>query len=291
MLPRSPRTQRSPSGETGAPASPASGLGCTSGQAFRRAVARSRTARLCATRQSRALVSLAASDSRRIIAVMPIDVPVSCTCGAVAGLVRGVTPENSRRLSCMCDDCQVYAQYLGRAEEMLDRYGGTDLSYATQSRVEIVAGRDRLLGIRLYPTGILRVYTACCRTPVAHVPSAKMAFVGIPHLFMREGPGGTTRDAVLGPLTLRLQGRYCRGEMPRGAHSGTPAGATAAAMMQVVWDSLRGRQRPSAFHEALSNAPAVPVTVLSADDLQRLRGPSQASAPLPTQSGVPQGCS
>jgi hypothetical protein len=32
---------------------------------------------------------------------------------------------------------------------------------------------------------ILRVYTACCGTPVAHVPSAKMAFVGIPHLFMR----------------------------------------------------------------------------------------------------------
>jgi hypothetical protein len=222
---------------------------------------------------------------------MSIDVPVSCTCGAVAGIVRGVTPANSRRLSCMCDDCQVYAQYLGRADEILDRHGGTDLSYATQNRVEVVAGREQLRGVRLYPAGILRVYTACCRTPVAHVPSAKMAFVGIPHLFMRAGPAGITRDAVLGPLVLRLQGRYCRGELPEGAHSGTPAGAWAKAMVQVAWDSMRGRQRPSAFHEARSNLPAVPMTVLSANDLQWLRGQGLQGPALPARSELPQGCS
>jgi hypothetical protein len=226
-----------------------------------------------------------------IITGMPIDVPVSCTCGAVAGIVRGVTPANSRRLSCMCDDCQVYAQYLGRADEILDRHGGTDLSYATQNRVEVVAGGKQLRGVRLYPAGILRVYTACCRTPVAHVPSAKMAFVGIPHLFMRSKEAGMTRDAVLGPLVLRLQGRYCRGEMPEGAHSGTPAGPWAKAMGQVVWDSMRGRQRPSVFHEASSNSPSVPVTVLSANDLQRLRGLVTYEAALPAQGGRPQGCS
>ena len=199
---------------------------------------------------------------------MPIDVPVSCTCGAVAGIVRGVTPANSRRLSCMCDDCQVYAEYLGRADEILDLHGGTDLSYATQNRVELLAGREQLRSVRLYSAGMLRVYTACCRTPVAHVPSAKMAFVGIPHLFMRAGPAGITRDAVLGPLVLRLQGRYCRGDMPRGAHSGTPAGPWAKAMVQVGWDTMLGRQKRSAFHEAPSNVPAFPVTVLSATDLE-----------------------
>src|SRR5688572_11419007 len=86
-----------------------------------------------------------------ILAAMPIDVPVSCTCGAVAGFVRGVTPVNSRRLSCMCDDCQVYAEYLGRADEILDRHGGTDLSYATQNRVQVVEGHEQLRGVRLYP--------------------------------------------------------------------------------------------------------------------------------------------
>jgi hypothetical protein len=222
---------------------------------------------------------------------MPIDVPVSCTCGVVAGVVRDVTPANSRRLSCMCDDCQVYAEYLGRADEILDRHGGTDLSYATQNRVQIVEGHEQLRGVRLYAAGILRVYTACCRTPVAHVPSAKMAFVGIPHLFMRTESAGMTRDAVLGPLVLRLQGRYCRGDMPVGAHSRTPAGPWAKAMVQVVCDSLRGRQRPSAFHGESSNVPAVPVTVLSALDLQRLRRPAMRGAVLPGERGLPQGCS
>jgi hypothetical protein len=230
-------------------------------------------------------------DPRCTITVMPIDVPVSCTCGAVAGTVRAVTPANSRRLSCMCDDCQLYAEYLGRADEILDRHGGTDLSYATQNRVELVAGREQLRGVRLSLAGMLRVYTACCRTPVAHVPSATMAFVGIPHLFMRAGPAGITRDAVLGPLVLRLQGRHCRGELPEGAHSGTPAGPWAKAMVQVVWDSMCGRHRPSAFHEAPSNVATVPVTLLSADDLQQLRGQGVQGSALSVRSRLPQGCS
>ena len=237
------------------------------------------------------LTGLAAAPAPGIIVPMPIDVPVSCTCGAVEGIVRGVTPANSRRLSCMCDDCQAYAEYLGRAGEILDPYGGTDLSYATQDRVEVLAGREQLRGVRLYASGILRVYTACCRTPVAHVPSAKMAFVGIPHLFMRVGPAGISRDVLLGPLALRLQARYCRGEMPGGAHSGTPAGPWAKAMLQVAWDSMRGRHRPSAFHEAPLNFPSVPVSVLSATALERLRGRGTQGAALSVHRGLRQGCS
>jgi Family of unknown function (DUF6151) len=190
----------------------------------------------------------------------------------------------------MCDDCQVYAEYLGRADEILDRHGGTDVSYATQDRVELASGREHLRGLRLYPAGILRVYTACCLTPVAHVPSPKLAFVGIPHLFMRSTTAGITRDTVLGPLVLRLQARYCRGEMPEGAHWGTPAGPWAKAMVQVAWDSIRGRQRPSAFHEATSSLPAVPVTVLSENDLQRLRKKAIHGKLLPTQGRPTQGC-
>lgn len=222
---------------------------------------------------------------------MPFDVPVSCTCNAVAGIVRGVTWANSRRLSCMCDDCQVYAQYLGRDLEILDAHGGTDLSYATQNRVEILSGREHLRAVRLYPTGILRVYSECCRTPVAHVPSPKIAFVGIPHLFMRQGPDGVTRDVMLGPLVHRFQGRYSRGEMPKGAHRGTPAAPWAKAMVQVAWDSIRGRQEPSAFHQTSSGEPAVPLTVLRSTDLDRLRGRSAPVAELPTHPRLPQGCS
>jgi hypothetical protein len=211
---------------------------------------------------------------------MSVDVPLGCLCGEITGVVVGVTRANSRRLACMCDDCQVYAHHLGRADELLDAYGGTDLSYATQSRITITAGAELLRAVRLYPNGLLRVYAGCCRTPVAHVPSPKMAFVGIPHLFMRDVP----RDALLGPLVRRFQGRFARGEMPPGAHRGTPFGPWLAAMWTVVWDSLRGRQRPSAFHELRSGAPTMPTHVIAPAELAALRGDSHLL-------GEPLGCS
>src|SRR5688572_22565351 len=138
---------------------------------------------------------------------MAVDLSLRCSCGAVSGLLRGVTPANSFRLSCLCDDCQMYAHHLGRAGDLLDAHGGTELSYATQSRLSIVTGRERLRALRLSEGGLLRWYAGCCNTPVAHTPSPKVAFVAVPHLFMGLG-GATSRDEVLGPLVHRLQGRF-----------------------------------------------------------------------------------
>jgi hypothetical protein len=220
---------------------------------------------------------------------MPADVAVACTCGLVTGVVRGVSAANSRRLACMCDDCQVYAHYLGRADEILDPHGGTDLSYATQNRVSISTGRDRLRAVRLYETGVLRVYAGCCRTPVAHLPSPKIAFVGIPHLFLRCGAGGQSRDAILGPLVHRLQGRYCRGELPKGAHSGTPLGLWTRAMVRVAWDTACNRQQPSPFHEAGSYSPVVVPELLSSGELEGLRAHLERRNSR-ASPGVPLGC-
>jgi hypothetical protein len=226
----------------------------------------------------------------RYTLLMPFDVPLMCTCGAVAGVVRGVTPANANRLSCMCDDCQVYAHYLGRADAILDSHGGTDLSYATQARVSILKGREQLQAVRLSATGILRVYAGCCRTPVAHVPSPKVAFVGIPHLFMDHGPSSRFRDEVVGPLVHRLQGRYCRGELPEGAHSGTPLPLLVRGLTRMFWDSVRGQQTPSPFHEGAANTPVAVPIVLGSTEIELLR----AYLPPPRRSvrdGLASGCS
>jgi hypothetical protein len=191
----------------------------------------------------------------------------------------------------MCDDCQVYAHYLGRASAILDANGGTDLSYATQARVSISKGGEHLHAVRLRETGMLRVFTECCRTPVVHVPSPKIAFVGIPHLFMRDGPGGRSRDAILGPLLHRLQGRYGWGELPEGAHLGTPSNLWAKAMVRVLWDSACGRQWPSSFHDRASNRPLVSVTVLSSAELKCLRGHLRTGESGQVRIDVPAGCS
>lgn len=165
----------------------------------------------------------------------------------------------------------MYAHHLGRAEEILDLYGGTDFSYATQQRVSIEKGATYLVAVQLYAKGILRVYAACCRTPVANVPSPQIAFVGIPHLFMRHEGGSEERDRVLGPIVHRLQGRYARGEMPAGAHPGTPTHLLIRGLSSVVWDTLRGCQRPSPFHASGSNRPIAEPILLSAAQRERLR--------------------
>jgi hypothetical protein len=204
-----------------------------------------------------------------------------------------VTAGNATRLACLCDDCQIYAHYLGRAAEMLDAYGGTDLSYTIQSRIELRAGQELLRAVRLSQAGLLRVYAGCCRTPVAHVPSPKLAFVGIPHLFMRCGADPASRDALLGPLVRRFQGRFGRAPLPAGAHLGTPVGPSVQALGRAVWHTACGRHQPSPFHAPASAggalAPAMATTVLSASEKGALRARLEHLS-SPVGALAPQGC-
>jgi hypothetical protein len=220
---------------------------------------------------------------------MPIDVSLGCTCGTVAGLVRGVTPANACRLSCRCDDCQIYAHYLRRADAVLDIHGGTELFYSTQARISITAGAEQLRTVRLYPTGMLRVFAGCCRTPVAHVPSPKLAFVGIPHLFMRQGPSFPSKDEVLGRHVHKLQGRFGRGPLADDVHSGTPLALTVWGMSRMLWHTARGLHVPSPFHDA-SGGPVHEPEVLSAVARERLRA-YLPSATLPARGARAEGCS
>lgn len=202
---------------------------------------------------------------------MTIDVPLGCSCGAVTGVLTGVTPKNSNRLSCMCDDCQVYAHFLRRAEAILDTNGGTDISYATQSRLQLMCGKEHLRAVKLTPKGIYRVYTACCKTPVAHVPSPRVAFVGIPHTFVKCEAQGLCRDQVLGPLVHRLQGRFCIGELPPGAHLSTPTYLQLKGTCRILWDTLWGMNTPSPFHAGPELTAVVNAQVLSPEEEAQLR--------------------
>ena len=51
---------------------------------------------------------------------MKVDVPIRCSCGALQGYARGISRKSGRRMACYCDDCQSFAHFLGRADEVLD---------------------------------------------------------------------------------------------------------------------------------------------------------------------------
>lgn len=89
---------------------------------------------------------------------------IRCTCGALRGEV-----EPSRRVnrgSCYCKDCQAFAHFLGRAEEILDAQGGTEVVQIASRHVRFTAGQEQLACMRLTRRGLLRWYAACCNTAI-----------------------------------------------------------------------------------------------------------------------------
>lgn len=193
---------------------------------------------------------------------MSSDLPFGCTCGCITGSVRGVTQRNARRLSCLCDDCQTYAQFLGRGAEILDVFGGTDLSYATPSQVRLEHGHEQLACVRLRAKGLLRWYARCCNTPLLHTTSSpRIAFVGIPHLALHPADAAPRRDRDLGPLRVRLQARFAKAAPPPGAHEGVPFARLAASRARILWDSLCLRHAPSPVFDPAGDPIALPLVL------------------------------
>lgn len=100
-----------------------------------------------------------------------------CRCGTVRGMVD--TRRAYARATCYCHDCQAYARHLG-VPGVMDAAGGTDIIAMNPCAVTFTAGEERISGLCLRKEGLLRWYTACCRTPLGNTPrDGKVAYVGI----------------------------------------------------------------------------------------------------------------
>ena len=119
---------------------------------------------------------------------MAKDQTIQCTCGKFAGTARSLSPAEVNHAVCYCDDCQSFAHFLGRADDVLDEHGGTEVYQVSPARVAIDQGIDHLACVRLRPKGLYRWYSACCNTPIANTVSGKIPFVGLIHTFMVKQP-------------------------------------------------------------------------------------------------------
>jgi hypothetical protein len=170
----------------------------------------------------------------------------------------------------MCDDCQAYARYLGHPDAILDANGGTDFYYPTPAQFVIRAGRDQLRCVRLSARGLLRWYTACCRTPVAHtVDSGRVPFVGVPRSFIAL-PDDAQRTALLGPISFRVRARYGKGTLPRDASPGVPLRALLLGYTLLLFAWLRRKHKPSPFFDDRGQ-PVIGATILSSAEREALR--------------------
>lgn len=201
----------------------------------------------------------------------PADLPVRCACGALRGLVRGVSPRNSYRAVCYCDDCQKYAHFLRRADEILDPHGGTEVLQTSPARLEITTGSERLACVRLTPKGILRWYAACCRTPVGNTPSTQaVPYLGLVRSCIDAASAHSSLDALPGPVRWRVFARHAKGDRAGiDAHDGVPLSAMLAVMGRVLTWRLRGEHRHSPFFDARAR-PRVRPHVLDSEELRRV---------------------
>lgn len=201
---------------------------------------------------------------------MPTDLPTRCSCGTLRGVASGVSAATGNRIVCYCDDCQLFAHFLGRADEILDPHGGSDIFQTSPARLRITEGAERLACMRLTPKGLLRWYADCCRTPIGNTLATHHdAFVGLIHACIDEAAAGRPLDAVLGPVRARVYGRYAKGGRTElRAHDGVPVSEILRVAGRLLVWRLRGDHRRSPFFDARTGRPRSTPYVLNASELR-----------------------
>ncbi len=136
---------------------------------------------------------------------MTQDVPISCACGKVGGVIRGLSRASSNHVVCPCNACQAYAHFLGRADDMLDDKGYSNIFQINPSSFELTKGLDHVACMTVTQGGPLRWYTSCCNTPLGNTaPKGGIPFLGV--LPICTG-NKSTSDAVVqmvGPVRAKV---------------------------------------------------------------------------------------
>ena len=203
---------------------------------------------------------------------MPRDLRLRCSCGALQGTAHGVSAAGGNHAVCYCDDCQAFQRFLGRASDVLDPHGGTDIFQMSAARLSLDAGREHLACMRLSPRGMCRWYAACCNTPIGNTLAApSIPFVGLISACMARPADDPSLQASLGPIRWRAFRKFARGDA-----AAVPAGETLASAvlrflgLGLMW-RLRGDGRRTPFFDPQTARPVVEPRVLTLQERQGLR--------------------
>jgi hypothetical protein len=194
--------------------------------------------------------------------------PIRCSCGKLEGTLTRTHKEN--RGICYCTDCQAFARYLRRAEQILDRSGGTDIIQTTPNNVTFTNGIEHLACMRLTPNGLLRWYASCCNTPIGNtLANYKLSFVGLVHNCLESAP--LSLDEAFGAIRMQVKTRSALGE-PKPEPFGLPRAVWSIAGM-LLKVRLDGGYKRTPFFIPGSSTPIVTPKVLSPQAREELMQP------------------
>ena len=191
---------------------------------------------------------------------------LQCQCGHVRGQLNH--PEKSARIRCYCKDCQAFAHYLGKAAEMLDAQGGSDIAVSHPQQIVFTNGADALACVSLSAAGMLRWFTSCCNTPIGNTArDKKMAFIGLSTLCLAGGSASV--DSTLGPVRMKSCTESANGKV---AGSGIVALPVLFGFgTKLLHARLSGSWRRNPFFQPGSDEPVVQPTLLDDKETERLK--------------------
>jgi hypothetical protein len=191
---------------------------------------------------------------------------LQCRCGTVKGFVKA--PRTANRVVCYCIDCQAFAHFLGRPDDVLDERGGSDVIQFPPKNVTFSQGIAALACMRLTPAGLLRWYAGCCNTPVGNsLATPKISFIGLLHTCLADP--ATSLDDSFGPV---------RAWVNTGGASGDPKPRSRGLGRAGVWlittilkARISGNYRQTPFFDISTGMPIVSPRVLSSAERDSIK--------------------
>lgn len=188
-----------------------------------------------------------------------------CQCGTLRGNVSHT--ELVCRGVCYCKDCQAYAHFLGKAGDVLDDMGGTDVIATLPQHVSFTQGLEALTCMSLSDKGMLRWYASCCNTPIGNTSrDFKVSHVGLLHNCLRDP--SASLDSAFGPVRMRVGMKSAKGTPKAMAVSTTVA--ILQFMARLIRARLDGSYKKTPFFDPATGTPRVSPKVLSAAERESL---------------------
>ncbi len=191
---------------------------------------------------------------------------LQCQCGKVRGQLSHT--ENSTRIKCYCKDCQAFAHFLGKAGDMLDAQGGSDIVVTHPQEISFTSGAEAIACMSLFEDGMLRWYASCCNTPIGNTSrNKKMAYVGLSAVCLAAAPASIERD--FGPVRMVSMTAGAKGKL---ASSGWKAVPVMVGFARALLKArLSGSYRRNPFFKDGTDEPVVARKVIAPEEYERLK--------------------
>ncbi len=191
--------------------------------------------------------------------------PLRCRCGTLKGYISYSSRTN--HCACYCRDCQAFANFLGRAGEILDAQGGTEVIATPSANVIFTEGHAALACMRLSERGLMRWYTTCCNTPVGNtLANYRVSFITLIHSCLDAN--GKSLDGVFGPVRMRVGTKNAKGAVKSSAFGAISVILRLVAMLAGA--RLTGSYKRTPFFSGRTGAPVVTPKVLSRSEREKL---------------------